>query len=256
MQLNKIYRYHGIPKDELYTHLKTTLTEAFSGFDGISFETVLAADAASGFEGYKIYLNAEKSMWLRIHWDGDSNNPSNTIEMHFKNSQNKILTNCQSTNAYRYYNIVRTNYGVMFSVLGSDTTGAKMSISDTDFQAFFVAGNPNVFVYTQGGNSMNISSEEIWWSDLHSSAEKINCHTAINTSMETVSQTTLYNATSALEPIRCDHLYRLAIYSGKTGKMLIGDKYVILGCRYALEYNPNNDGVEYSPSTSTVDMGE
>lgn len=242
MQLNKIYRYHGIPKVEAYTHLKTTFTEAFSGFDGVSFETVLAENSASGFEEYKIYLNAEKSMWLRIYWNGNSGTSEHTIEMCFKNSQNEVLTTCSSGDSHRYYNIIRTDYGVMFSTFQSSSVENKLQTDDMQFQNFFAAGNPNVFICAKGFN-LSMPGDECWWSNLHNSAEKININAALNKSTDTVNQTTIYNATSAFEPIRCDHLYRLAIYSGKTGKMLIGDKYVILGCRYALEYNPNNDGV-------------
>ena len=62
MELNKIYRYHGVPEEEYYSHPKEKFTEAFTGFEGVSFETVEGTDETT--EEYKIYLDSEKSMWL------------------------------------------------------------------------------------------------------------------------------------------------------------------------------------------------
>ena len=255
MKVNRIYRYYGISKGSLYEHLKTTFTEAFTGFNGISFETILAAASASGYEEYKIYLNPEKSMWLRIYWDGvvSSSTTVSTgtfVEMNFKDGSTYNVANVSSGSPYRYYNIVRTRYGVMFTNIYSASDAGEMAVSNTDFANFFAVGAPNIFVHTKSSsNTVAGTYTDYWWSDLHTAVEQMAQYSALIPS--SVGQTALFTACSAIQPITCDHLYRLAYYGGTSGKIKLGDKYLILGCRYALEYDPDDGGVEYvSPQNS------
>lgn len=258
MKVNRIYRYYGLTKSNLYEHLKATFTEAFTGFDGVSFETVLATKAASGFEEYNVYLNTNKSMWLRIYWNGiTSSSTADTskhyIEMNFKDGTTYNVVYSDSGSWYRYYNIIRTKYGVMFTNIYPASDAGTMSLSDVDFCNFFMVGEPNVFVHTNSASNTGAAkSADYWWTDSHDAVEQLTQYDEL-TAGKTVARMQLFNAQSTIQPIVCDHLFRLAYYGGTTGKMKLGNRYVILGCRYALEYDPSDDGTEYIPATTNTE---
>lgn len=236
MKLNKIYRYYGMKTAETYETIKAALTNAFTGFDGVSFETVAATESTS--EEYLIYLNSEKTMWLKLY-----NVSTPMMSINFIDGSSVDITRQGTSSAlYCQINIVRTAYGVVFSRIGLSNSSTDI-LNDIYSCNFFAVGDPNVFIYTKAeSNNTSMNYIDYWYSDLHTMPEAINQFSCITTSV--VSRTKLSNASSMVQPIDCEHLYRLEFSEGKTGKMKIGDKYVILGCRYALEYDPNDDGKE------------
>ena len=250
MKLNKIYQFYGITQANLYAHVKQNLTEAFTGFDGVSFETIeeTTETAEDGTittvpEEFIIYLNSNKSMWLRVYIDTYLK-----ISINFKDgSVNVIGESKAGSGNYIGYNIIRTAYGVAFTNFAVSTSLSNTLITDMDkFNRFFTPGEPNVFVYTIATATSNSSSttySDYWYSDLHEIPESF--LQVSNLAGNTISvQTTVFNACSMAQVIKCEHLYRLAYNEGKTGKLNVGDKYYMLGCRYALEYDPNDDGKE------------
>lgn len=236
MELNKIYRYHGVPEEEYYSHPKEKFTEAFTGFEGVSFETVEGTDETT--EEYKIYLDSEKSMWLTIYrpaYDEIS------ISISFKDGT--VTTLHESTSGtYLTYNIMRTAYGVAFTSFVQNNSQHKILDEDNYFTSFFVVGEPNIFVCTKTTSNVSGSSNDMMFSSLHEKLEVHNNDSTLNGS--TVPKTRLLNHTSLIYPIDCEHLYRVIYTDGKTGKIKVGEKYVILGTRYGLEYDPNDDGKE------------
>ena len=238
MVLNKIYKYYGIPTAEAYAHMKEKYTEAFTGFDGVQFETVEATDDTA--EQYKIYLDSDKSMWLTLYTD--SNAPK--ISIGFKAGTATDVSTVSSSSEYRRYNIVRTSYGVMFSNIGTSNNSASTDIlADNYLTGFFAVGEPNVLVYTKStSNTVSAAAQDIWHSSLHDTPEAFSQYGALYTS--TVPRTKLFNASSMVQPIDCEHLYRLAYSDGTVGKIELGDKHIVLGTRYALEYDPSDDGKE------------
>lgn len=236
MELNKIYRYYGMKTGQAYEPIKIALNEAFTGFDGVSFETVAATEDTD--EQYLIYLNAEKRMWLSLYQPSDPQ-----ISINFSNGNSVVINRVSSSVAYRQFNIVRTAYGVVFSRIGTTNDITDVLTNDIYFSNFFAVGEPNVFIYTgSSSNTTSTGSIDYWYSDLHDIPESFSQYSSFTAS--TVTRTKLSHASSMVQPIDCKHLYRLEFSGGETGKINIGDKYFILGCRYALEYDPNDDGVE------------
>lgn len=236
MELNKIYRYYGMKPEQAYEPIKNALNEAFTGFNGVSFETVAATEDTE--EQYLIYLNAEKSMWLILYQTSDPQ-----ISINFSNGNSVVIARVNSYSAFRQFNIVRTAYGVVFSRIGTTSGATDVLSDDIYFGNFFAVGEPNVFVYTaSSSNATSSISVDYWYSDLHNMPEAFSQYSSLISSA--VTRTKLSPASSMVQPVDCEHLYRLEFSDGKTGKIKVGDKYFILGCRYALEYDPNDDGVE------------
>lgn len=242
MQLNKIYRYYGIPTAQVYAHMKEKFTEAFTGFEGVSFETVEATEETADDgtvtttpEQYIIYLDNDKSTWLKLYVN-TSGYP--TMAVYFKNGTSVAFNNAISgtlANPYRQFNIVRTVYGVAFSGIGA-TTNATEILEDRHITSFFVVGNPNLFVYTKSTSSTGGTANDYIFSSLHEMPEIHNNYSTLNGS--TVSRTKLFNFSSLVYPIDCEHLYRIVFTDGNVGRIKINDRYFIMGTRYALEYIP------------------
>ncbi len=237
MVLNKIYKYYGIPTADAYEHMKEKFTEAFTGFDGVSFETIEATDDTA--EQYKIYLDSDKSMWLTLYTD--SNAPK--ISIGFKDGTVTEISTVSSSSEYRRYNIVRTSYGVVFSNIGTSSNSTSTDIlADNYLTGFFAVGEPNVLVYTKSISNTSGTAQDFWQSSLHDTPEAFSQYSALYSSA--VPRTKLFNASSMVQPIDCEHLYRLAYSDGTVGKIELGDKHIVLGTRYALEYDPSDDGKE------------
>lgn len=237
MELNKIYKYYGIQAKNGYSHAKEKFTEAFTGFEGVSFETVEATDETT--EQYKIYLDSEKSMWLLIYVESSYLN----ISISFKDGTVSKLehSGASVSSGYLAYNIMKTAYGVAFTAL-AQANGEKEPLNDSYFMNFFAVGEPNVFVCTSATDNLKCAADDVMFSILHETPEVRNEWSTLNENP--VLRTKLFNYSSLVYPIDCEHLYRVVHTDGKTGKVKIGEKYFIIGMRYALELDPNDDGKE------------
>lgn len=231
MDLNKINRY-CIAGGESYTHVKNTFTEALTGFDGISFESVEATEDSG--EEFVIYLNSEKSIKIRITQNISLANRVDFAVL-FRDSEIYKSTAPTVNNGWCVYNIARTDYGVAFTDIGY-RFGQELISDDTKIVNFFSTGTPNVFVRTNSTSNLNNNAIDYWLSELHETVENDVVYSALCTSA--VTRTALQSACSKHQPIECEHLYRLVFSDGKVGKIKIDDKYFILGCRYALECSP------------------
>ena len=237
MELNRIYRHYAIPRNQIYGQLKSILNEAFIGFNGVSFETVAATESSD--EQFLIYLNSEKSMWLNLHHDDNDA----LISVNFKNENARGIGRIGSAVSFRQFSIVRTAYGVIFSRIGTSNTSTDI-LNDAHLVGFFVQGEPNIFVLSEGSNNSTDTSwhDHCFYSDLHEIPEIFRQPNSLI--YASVPRTSLLNACSAVQPIKSEHLYRAVFSDEQTGKIEVDNKYFIKGNCYALEYDPKDDGVE------------
>lgn len=231
MELNKIYKYFGIPVESAFAHMKEKFTEAFAGFDGVSFEDIDGT--------YKIYMNAEKTMYITITVDTET--LFITIKFGVNGDEREISPINKSSYNYYAYTIVRTKYGVAFSRHDRKYYDYEY-VGESYITSFFAVGNPNVFINTEtyGTNNGSSSRNDYICSNMHEKIERQQNFDRIVYNYTT--RTKLFNAGSMTYPVDCEHLYRIAYSDGKVGKIKVGDKYFISGVRYALEYDPNDDG--------------
>lgn len=239
---NKIIKRSGIDSTLLLDTVIGDFTNAFEGFDGVSFERIDATE--SDPNKFRIYINNTKTRYIEI---ADSLTKTNCITYTFRHCDGTAdkthYTRIDGTvNTDKIiYSIARTAYGVAFSILPYCNSSAA-TISDEYIQNFFAVfeddeGNKsNGLIFVDNSGDSNSSGNLYISTDFHFTIESLELTRQMfgNTAAHTV----LMNAVSYKYPLYAPHLYKkVQTEDGKFGKIKINGTTFISGSHYCLECN-------------------
>lgn len=251
LELNKIIRRHGIALANSYNVVKDDFCTVFDGFSGVSIETVVPETDSSETDTSEtdtseytvIYLDTAKKQKLKIIPDSTKGTRitfscgDGTVE----NIDFLYADGTETRAAYISYSIVRTAYGIAFSIIPTNSD-LNFSVSDGYLQNFFTtfeddSGNAiNGYVFVSSSKDATSTTGRIYISsEVH---DKLECLEVAKTLLgASANHTVLYNAASYSNRIIAKHLFKKAqTEDSKFGKVKLNGRTFISGSHYCLEY--------------------
>lgn len=243
MELNKIIRRSGITNSAIYARFVADLTDAFKDFTGITKEEVKENKDADGTlkenAHTRFYLGTSKKNYIKVVDKGTA-----CMRVQFTCAGNTIDIDGGTTSApYHAYNIAKTAYGVMFTII-SHFSNATNIASDSTFQCYVTTfkddsnKSVNGFVFTVRDNNSTDGVDYRDWIYIASESHYVfemqrGLYQMIGTS---ANQTVMYNAASYSQQLVAEHLFKkIMSESGRFGKIKLDNRTFISGSHFCLE---------------------